>query len=185
MKEKIIPFVITVLLFSCNNSSEESFLKNFTDKEKYNPTDTKQAKEINSEDLHFLNKAEAINEFELETGKKYYYGYKKAIGNDYYLLYYDYKYHIDNNFHPFALGITGKSYVCVYQKGSGIISKLKVATGDHILSRFEEKDGIYTIKSISAYLKYDEQKNGFYPFLEKDTIISKYKIENNRFVEIK
>ena len=185
MKEIIIPFVITVLLFSCNNSSEESFLKNFTDKEKYNPTDTKQAKEINSEDLHFLNKAEAINEFELETGKKYYYGYKKAIGNDYYLLYYYYKYHIDNNFHPFALGITGKSYVCVYQKGSGIISKLKVATGDHILSRFEEKDGIYTIKSISAYLKYDEQKNGFYPFLEKDTIISKYKIENNRFVEIK
>lgn len=185
MKAKYIIILITVLFYSCGDSKEEKFLKNFIDKEKYNPTYSSQMKEINNEDLYFLNKAEAINEFELETGKKYYYGYKTKINNDCYLLSYGYQYHIDNNFHPFALGITGKSYVGIYQKGNGIISKLKVATGDPTLSWFKEKAGIYTIKSILAYLKYDEQKNGYFPYREKDTIISKYKIENDRFVKIK
>ena len=77
------------------------------------------------------------------------------------------------------------TYFVIYKKGEGIVSKLKVTTNDPSLSWFEEKEGIYTIKSISAYLKYDELKNGFFPCRKKDTIISKYKIENNRFVEIK
>lgn len=183
MKVKYI-IIIVILFYSCSDSREENFLKNFIDKEKYNPI-SYGMKEITREDLYFLNKAEAINEFELETMKKYSYGYKTKISNNSYLLFYGYQYHIDNNFHPFAMGITGKSYIVIYQKGNGIISKLKVGTGDPTLSWFEEKTGIYTIRSISAYLKYDELKDGFFPYREKDTIISKYKIENNRFVEIK
>ena len=184
MKAKYIIILIVILFYSCSESREEKFLKNFIDKEKYNPISSGM-KEINNEDLYFLNKAEAINEFKLENGKKYSYGYKTKISNDCYLLSYGYQYHIDNNFHPFALGITGKSYLVIYKKGNGVISKLKVSSGDPVLSWFEEKAGIYTIKSISAYFKYDEIKREFFPFREKDTIISKYKIEDNRFVEIK
>lgn len=173
-----------MLLFSCTKKDDDAFLENFIDKEKYK-SNSRQIKEITGDDLYILTKSEAINEFEFQPEKKYFYGYKTKISNDCYLILYGCKYRIDNNFHPFALDIAGKSYLGIYQKGNGIVSKLKISSNDPVQNRYEEKDGIYTIKSVSAILKYDEQKNGYYPYKSKDTITSKYKIENYRFVKIK
>ncbi|WP_264566393.1 hypothetical protein [Flavobacterium sp. N3904] len=184
MKAKYIIILFSILFCNCTNTKEETFLENFPDKEEYESNSNRKPKEITSDDLYFLNRSEAINEFESEIGKNYYYGYKTKTSNDCYLILYGYTYRIDNNYHPFALGFAGKSYLCIYQKGNGIVSKLKISTNDPIQNTYEEKTNIYTIKTVSAILKYDELKNGFFPYRSKDTIVSKYKIENNRFVKI-
>ena len=184
MKAKYIIILFSILFCNCTDTKEETFLKNFPDKKKYESNINRKPKEITNDDLYFLNKSEAINEFEFESGKKYFYGHKTKISNDFYLISYGIAYHIDNNFHPFALGIAGRSYLCIYQKGNGIVSKLKISTNDPIQKRYKEKAGIYTIETVSTILKYDELKDGFFPYRVKDTIISKYKIENNRFIKI-
>lgn len=182
MKTKYLRFIFLILFVNCSDSKEERFLNNFIDKEKIN-SNFDYKKEINKEDFYILNKTEALNE--LDSNKFFYYGYKTKLDNDCYLIFYSTQYYIDNNFHPFAMGLASKGYLCIYQKGVGIVSKLKISSNDPNLIHFEEKNEIYIIKSLSSYLKYDEGKNGFYPYLEKDTIVSKYKIENKRFVEIK
>lgn len=181
MKKTYIIVILSLLFYNCSDSNEEIFLKNFIDKEKIK-SNFNYKKEISKTDLYILNKSEAINEF--GTGCKYYYGYKTKMSNDCYIIFYSTQYPIDNNYHPFAMGLATKGYLCIYQKGIGVVSKLKISSNDPILSRYSEKKNIYIIKSISSLLKYDEDKNGFYPYIEKDTIISKYKIESNRFVKI-
>lgn len=187
MKNKIyILLVFSILFYNCSNTKEEEFLENFKEVEKIDySSNIGLKKQIINDDLYILTKSEAVNEFEFDTDKKYYYGCKTKINDDSYLIFYNCQYHIDNTYHPFALGVANKSYLCIYQKGIGIVSKLKIATDDPNWSKYEEKQNIHIIKSISSMLRYEEQKNGYYPYIAKDTIVSKYKIENNRFVKIK
>lgn len=185
MKNKIyILLVFSILFYNCSDTKEEKFLKNFIDKDKVT-SNFNHKKEISNDDLYILNKSEAINEY-IPYDMVYYYGNKEKISEDSYLIVYGCQYHIDNNYHAFApIGLATKSYLCIYQKGVGVVSKLKVVSNDPDWVFYEKKKDTYVIKLIRSFLKYDELKNGYYPYTDKDTIFYKYKIENNRFVKIK
>lgn len=183
---KPIPIIIlfSLLLYNCSDKKEEIFLENFIDKDKV-PSNFNYKGEINNADLYILNKSEAINE-NIPYDMVYYYGTKEKINEDSYLIEYGCQYHIDNNYHAFAsIGLASKGYLCIYQKGIGVVSKLKIVSNDPDLVIYEKKKDVYIIKLLHSFLKYDEIKNGYYPFIFKDTIFYKYKIENNRFVKIK
>ena len=174
---------ILLALYSCKDTKEDQFLNNFKDTIQVHYTSyIKNQREIKNEDLHILNKTDAINEFVYNKNKKYYYGYKTKISDDHYLL----SYYV--TYFPFYRPVNRltnweDSYLCVFEKRNGVVSKIKITSSDPILSGFKEKHGVYTVNSYKNQLKYKEDEDQ--PYFYFDSIISKYKIENNRFVEIK
>lgn len=186
MKIKYTVILLSILFYNCGDSKEERFLDNFKKESEYRKDVLKgHTKTIIDEDLYILNKTEAINEFEFDTDKSYSYGYKAKINNDSYLLTYHLYYKLLYN-HPFSINYGRREYWCIYQKGVGIVSKIKFSANDPIEIYPEYKNGILTtISSIMVY-RYQETKEGsnlIYP--EKDTLLSKYKIEKNKFIKIK
>lgn len=75
------------------------------------------------------------------------------------------------------------TYLCIYQNGKGVVSKLKTTSSDPIMSGCKEENGIYTIKYfISVYKVEDTAESKFY--FVRDSIIKKYTIKDNQFEEI-
>lgn len=182
MKTKNIIILIVLSFLSCESSKEDKFLENF----KYNDCNKillfNQLKEqINEKDLQSLNKSEAINEFVFNTNKKYYYGYKTKLSEKLYLISYGIKYLPRNN-PNFYLTNWYDTYLCIYQKGIGVVSKIKMSSDEPILSRCKEDKGIYTIKSYMYVYKVEDTNENKSYFI-KDSITTKYKIENNQFVK--
>lgn len=185
MKTKyIIISLFAFLFYNCNINNEDDFLKNFKSQDKYEYLAIEQAKkEINNSDLFVLNKSEALNEFVFNYDKSYYYGYKVQLTQDTYLVSYGVRY-IPKYGSTFKLINWLDSYLCIYENKKGVVSKIKTTSSDPIMSECQEKDGIYTIKSfIKVYKSDDTPENKKY--FVKDSIVTKYKIENNRFVKIK
>jgi len=180
-KISLILYTILVLC-SCKDTKEEQFLNNFKDTLQVHYTSyIKNQREIKNEDLQFLNKTDAINEFVYNKDKKYYYGYKTKISDDHYLL----SYYV--TYFPFyrptnRLINWEDSYLCVFEKRNGVVSKIRISSSDPILSGFRENEGVYSVNTYMRQFKYTEEGK---PHFYRDSIITKYKIENNRFVEIK
>lgn len=174
---------VLLALYSCKDAKEDQFLNNFKDTIQVHYTSyIKNQREIKNEGLHILNKTDAINEFVYNKRKKYYYGYKTKISDDHYLLSY-YVTYFPAYKHTNRLVNWEDSYLCVFEKKNGVVSKIKIASSDPILAGCKEKEGIYTVYSYMSQFKYTEEDDQ--PYFYRDSIISKYKIENNRFVEIK
>ncbi|WP_264566394.1 hypothetical protein [Flavobacterium sp. N3904] len=183
MKTKYLIILFSMLFFNCNDTKEDEFLKHFTYKNKYENLSIDQLKkQINETDLFTLNKSEAMNEFVFNDDKKYYYGYKSKLTQDTYLISYGVTY---NPLYTgtFRLINWSDTYLCIYQNGNGVVSKIKTASSDPLLSGCKEKNGIYTITSFNSVFKIDDSV-GYRKYFRTDSIIAKYKIENNRFVEI-
>lgn len=187
MKLKYFGVLLFMLFFNCSDcKDEEKFLNNFKEENEYRKDILQgRTKEISDEDLYILNKTEAVNEFEFDIDKSYSYGYKKKIKNDSYLLNYNLSYRLRYN-QPFTMDYGRREYWCIYQKGLGVVSKIKFSADDPIFIYHEYKNGILTTTSKIMVYKYKETKEGgnlIYP--QADSLVSKYKIENNRFVKIK
>lgn len=184
MKKAFIIFLFSILFYNCSNTKEEDFLENFKEVEKIDySSNIGLKKQIINDDLYILTKSEAINEFEFDTDKKYYYGCKTKISDDCYLLTYTLGYRLLYN-RPFSLDNGYRVYWCLYQKGIGLVSKIKMSSNDPILSDYKEKNGVYTIKSFISVLKSEDTPENKIYFV-RDSIVTQYKIENNRFVKIK
>ncbi len=185
MKVKYIIILIVIFFCSCKESKEDKILNNFKEEQEYRKDVVQgRTKKISNDDLYILNKTEAINEFEFDKDKSYSYGYKSKINEDSYLLTYNMSYKLQYN-HPFTLDFGYREYWCIYQKGIGVVSKIKFSSNDPISIYPEKKNGVITTTSFILVYRYKETKEGgnlIYP--ERDSLISKYKIENNRFVEI-
>ena len=69
MKIKYLVLFILIGLYSCKESKEDLFLKNFLDKKDFG-NQNGYNKVINDNDLQILNRTDAINEFVFNTGKK-------------------------------------------------------------------------------------------------------------------
>lgn len=186
MKAKYIIIFFSILFYNCNDSKEEQFLNNFKEEHEYRKDVVQgRTKKISNDDLYILNKTEAINEFEFDKDKSYSYGYKSKISKDSYLLTYNMSYKLYYN-HPFTLDFGHREYWCIYQKGVGVVSKIKFSSNDPISIYPEKKNGFFTTTSYILVYRYKETKEGGnLIYHERDSLISKYKIENNRFVEIK
>lgn len=158
-------------------------MKNFTDKKHYEYLKAKQlTNQINEADLYIVNKSEAKNEFIFNSEKKYFYGYKIKLNEDTYLISYGVKY-TPLYTGTFKLIHWTDTYLCIYQRGKGIISKLKTTSSDPIMSGCKEENGIYTIKSfMSVYKVEDTLENKSY--FATDSIVKKYTIKGNLFEEI-
>jgi hypothetical protein len=184
MKAKNIIILFSILFCNCTDTKEDEFLKNFNDKDKYEYLTFYQLKKrINKTDLYTLNKSEALNEFVFNNAKKYYYGYKTKLTQDTYLISYGVTY---NPLYgaTFMLIDWYDTYLCIYQNGNGVVSKIKTTSSDPIYSGCREKKGIYTIYSYKSVFKLDNTAE-YTKYFVQDSIITKYKIENNRFVKIK
>ena len=174
-----------MLFFNCNNTKEDKILNNFKEEKEYRKDVVQgNTKKIKDEDWYILNKTEAINEFEFNKNKRYSYGYKSKINKDSYLLtysmFYDFPYEV-----PSILAVGRKEYWCIYQIGVGVVSKIKFSSNDPITASPEKKNGIITIVSERPVYVYKETVNRNLITEKRETNISKYKIANNRFVEIK
>nr|WP_315151774.1 hypothetical protein [uncultured Flavobacterium sp.] len=184
MKAKYIIILFSIFFYNCTDKKEDEFLKNFTDKDKYEYlTIDKFKKQINETDLYTLNKSEAMNESVFNDDKKYYYGYKIKLTQDTYLISYGVTY---NPLYSgtFKLIDWSDTYLCIYQNGNGVVSKIKTTSSDPIYSGCNEKNGIYTIKSYVSVFKLDDTA-GYTKYFVQDSIVTNYKIENNLFVKIK
>lgn len=187
MKLKYFSVLLLMLFINCNHySGEENFLNNFKEEDEYRKDILQgRIKEISDEDLYILNKTEAVNEFEFDTDKSYSYGFKKKMKNDSYLLSYNLSYRLLYN-QPFAIDYGRREYWCIYQKGKGVLSKIKFSANDPILIYPEYRNGVLTITSKILIYKYKETKEGGNLICpQTDSLVSKYKIENNRFLKIK
>jgi len=180
-------FIVILILFfsSCHKTEEDKFLNSFKDEKEYRKIVLAGLTEkISEEHLDILNKTDAINEFEFNKNKRYIYGYKSKLNNNTYLLsytlFYDLPYEV-----PSIIVAGQKEYWCIYQIGTGVISKIKFFANYPIPSYPEKKNGIITIVSKRPVYIYKETVSGNLIREERETNISKYKIENNRFVEIK
>ncbi|MEO8253695.1 MAG: hypothetical protein ABI554_04850 [Flavobacterium sp.] len=185
MKLKYIIILFPISFLNCSDSKEEHFLNNFKVESEYrNDLLHGKTKAINDTDLYILNKTEAINEFEFDIDKSYSYGYKTKINNDCYLLSYNLSYKLKYN-QPFTMDYGRREYWCIYQKGIGIVSKIKYSANDPIEISHEYKNGVLTTISNIIVYRYKETKEGnniISP--EKNSLISKYAIKNNRFVKL-
>lgn len=158
-----------------------SFLKNFLDNKEFcNPNGYK--KVINDDDLQILNKTDAINEFVFNTDKKNLFGYKVKHKDDFYLISYMTKY---TPFYKPAFKIWNwyDIYLCIYEKNKGVISKIKIISSEPIRSKFKENKGYYTITSYKLKSEFNELTKRI--DYSQDSIVTKFKIENNRFVPMK
>nr|WP_315159438.1 hypothetical protein [uncultured Flavobacterium sp.] len=184
MKTIYTTILIAFLFYSCEDNKEDKFLKNFKNKDKYEYlTVDKLQKQINEIDLFTLNNSEAVNEFVFNDDKKYYYGYKIKLTQDTYLISYGVTYNPRYS-GTFKLIHWFDTYLCLYQNGSGVVSKIKTTSSDPIYSGCFEKNGIYTIKSYISIFKLDDTA-GYTKYFVHDSITTSYKIESNRFVKIK
>jgi hypothetical protein len=185
MKSKYFSFIFIMLFFNCSNTKEDKILNNFKEEKEYRKDVVQgNTKKMNDEDLYILNKTEAINEFEFNKNKRYSYGYKSKINKDSYLLSYSMFYDLSYE-QSSILGSCWREYWCIYQIGVGVVSKIKFASNDPILTLPEKKNGVITTISYRPVYVNKETKDGNLIYQGRETIISKYKIENNRFVEIK
>jgi hypothetical protein len=181
MKIKYLVLFILIGLYSCKESKEDLFLKNFLDKKDFG-NQNGYNKVINDNDLQILNRTDAINEFVFNTGKKNLFGYKVKLKDDFYLISYMTKYF--PLYKPtFKLWNWFDIYLCIYEKNEGVVSKIKLMSSDPILSGFKEINGVYAITSYKSISVYDESKDRIY--YRQDSIVTKFKIENNRFVKMK
>ncbi|WP_026715328.1 hypothetical protein [Flavobacterium daejeonense] len=181
MKIKYLVLFIFFGFYSCNESKDELFLKKFLDKKDFS-NQNGYNKVIDDDDLQILNRTDAINEFVFNTDKKNLFGYKTKLKNNFYLISYMTKY-VPLYKPTFKILNWFDIYLCIYEKNEGVVSKIKLMSSDPILSGFEEINGVYTITSYKIKSEYDDLKKRIY--YSQDSIVSKYTIENNRFVKIK
>lgn len=185
MKLKYLSLIFIILFYNCTDSNEEQFLNNFKEEKEYRKDVVQgRTKQISSNDLYILSKTEAINEFEFDREKIYFYGYKSKLNSDSYLLTYNVYYVIPGG-EAGSFGGGGREYLCIYQKGIGIVSKIKIFSKGSIYIYPEVKNGIYSTISNTIVYKFKETKEGNLIYQEQKELISKYKIENNRFVKLK
>ena len=138
---------------------------------------------ITNEDLVIFQAGLIVNDFVVNTNQKYYYGFKKKLDSNHYLITYCVKY--TPLYKPtYQLFNWHDDILCVYDmRNDRIVSKLKIRTSDPVLSKTHVKENIYFVKSLYRRYKYSELDDR--AFFEADSLLNKYKIENNEFVEVK
>ncbi|KOS08122.1 hypothetical protein AM493_20275 [Flavobacterium akiainvivens] len=170
---------VSALLVCC--SGEPAFLKKFT------PRDVKRklyTEKITPADLDILLATNEVNQPVFNKNHEYYYGFYKPLGNNHYLISYKDTYTPAYRFTHFLIG-WADVYYCIYNAGTNtVVSKLKVQSSDPVHNHFEEKNGVYTIKSYYHNFNYiDRPCNDI--VLKNDSLIMLYKIQDNRFVQVK
>jgi len=172
--------VASILTLFTGCAGEPDFLKKFTGASVKKKLYTEK---IIHQDLNILMATNEVNGPVFNVDHTYYYGFYKKLEHGHYLVSYR-----DSNSpaYRFTNSLIGWNdiYYCIYNStNNSIVSKLKVQSTDPVLSNFEEKDGIYTIKS--RYFKFIPKEGPCNTIvIQKDSAISKYRIKDNRFVQL-
>ena len=174
--------LLMVMFFSCDNSNTV-FLGKFTDTADILKTKDGYTKLVKNEDLVILQECLIVNSFVVNSNQKFYYGFKKKLNSKYYLITYCVKY-IPLYKPTFNLWNWHDDFLCLYDVDNNkIVSKLKIHSSDPVVSRTKLEKDIYIVKSLYRRYKYNEVEDK--AFFEIDSLINKYKIENNKFIELK
>lgn len=179
---KICIFIFVVLLISCK-SQGSSFLDNFTAHDKIN-SDFRYEKQISQQDLAILMATNEANEAVLTMEHKYYYGYKKKLNDNHYLISFASTYRPTYRFTN-VLSFWQDVFICIYDKSENkVISKLRIKSADPIFSSYTEENGVYTI--TSRYITYECGDADCTKLKSKsNTVVQRYKLSDNKFQQIK
>ncbi|MES2487016.1 MAG: hypothetical protein V4581_13860 [Bacteroidota bacterium] len=170
---------LALLLLCVGCSAEPDFLKQFR-----GPLVKRKLyiKQISPRDVNILLATNEVNQSLSNIDHTYYYGFYKQLDDKHYLISYQDKYTPAYRFTNNLIG-WNDIYYCIYNRNTNaVVSKLKVQSTDPVSSYFEEKDDIYTIKS--RYFKFVPVEAPCSIKIQNDSAISKYRIENNRFVQL-
>ena len=173
---------LMALFFSCDKTNT-ALLDKFTNTDDVLQMQGGYSKLVTNEDLAILKDTLVVNDFLVNSNQKYYYGFKKQLDSNHYLITYSVKY-VPLYKPTFRLVGWYDDLLCIYDvKNNKIVSKLKIRTSDPILSSTLFRKDIYEVKSFYKRYKYIETEDR--SIFENDSLFNKYKIENNKFVEVK
>ncbi len=175
----IILFIL--LLFSCGNKNI-SFIEKFENKQ-----NKIYSKKISKEDLEILLATNEVNQVDFKKEQNYYYGFKKRLNKNHYLLSYKETYISTKKINNVLLNWSD-TYYCIYNiKTHKVNSKLRIYSSDPFLTYTIEEKGKYIVKTFfwDFLIKENEFNNSNEIIMEKDSLIETYKIINNKFKLVK
>lgn len=172
-----MPLLFALFLVRCD-SPNSHFLSKFNNKES-----DKYVVEIDTTDLSILLATNEVNQPVYNVRHKYYYGYKKKLENDLYLVSYMDSY-VPLNGGTNRLLNWYDIFECIYdcQKNT-VTSKLRIWSSEPILSSYSVHQGIYTIKSMYNITLYDGKSERNHTVTKY--LINKYIIKGNKYICIK
>ena len=187
MKTKVLPMVLFGIMFFSCSKQEPAFLSNFTSNfTEFKNVDWKRiyTKPIEPKDLEILLATNEVNEPLDNVDHKYFYGYKKKLDENHYLISFIDTYHPTYG-NTNRMGHWEDEFLCIYEQDENkIISKLKIASADPIFSDFKISNGIYTV--TTEYFKYVKKECADDPYCRDyervgKTVVHQYKIIDNHF----
>ncbi|MDJ1482263.1 hypothetical protein QNI16_17290 [Cytophagaceae bacterium YF14B1] len=174
----VLIFLVTGLI-SCKKT-DPAFLKHFTERGEKTKSAFFYTKQINKQDLEIVMATNEVNEPLYNVNHRYFYGYKEKLNDRHYLISFMDFYMASYRFTNFLINWRDV-YLCIYDvKENQVVSKLRIASADPVLSFYKEDNHTYTISSV--YRKpfcEDEMCNKI--DIDKDTAVYTYRIINNRF----
>ena len=165
---------LILILISCSENQSD-FL------EKFNPNENdKYVNTIDSTSLKILTATNEVNTSVYNVNHKYYYGYKRKIDNNLYVVSYMDIYTPLNHDTNRLLGWYD-IFECIYDSKRDIVtSKLRIWSSEPILSTCKIINKTYIITSLFRISLYNGETEQTY--FENKTLINKYKIIGNQYV---
>jgi hypothetical protein len=177
--KKIEILVLVILACGCakpKNNLLDSFVESETNKTIY-------TKSIPKEKLEILMATNEINPSNLNVNHRYYYGFKKKLNDEHYLISYLDKYTAQYRFTNRLIGWEDKFY-CIYNtERNQVISKLMVTSSDPTISFFKKQGDLYIVKSyFTKFIPKESDCNNI--VIERDSSENTYQILHNKFVKV-
>lgn len=170
----VILLLFAIFLVKCS-SPESRFLNKFNIKES-----DKYVNEIDTIDLSILLATNEVNQPVYNVRHKYFYGYKKKLEGELYLVSYMDCY-VPLNAGTNRIWNWYDIFECIYDsKKNCITSKLRIWSSEPVLSFYSVNQGIYTIKSMYNIDIYDGQSESSHNVTKK--IINRYRIRGNKYI---
>jgi len=176
---KLEVLLFLIIICACSKP-KNNFLNDFVESE----TDKKiYLKSIPKEGLDILMATNEINPSNLNTEHKYFFGFKKKLNENHYLISYLDKYRPQYQFTNLLIGWSDEFY-CIYNIDKNqVISKLKVSSSDPIFSNFKKQGDNYIVNSkFFKFIPKESECNDI--VIQRDSTSITYQIRNNKFVEI-
>ncbi|AWA31086.1 hypothetical protein HYN48_13870 [Flavobacterium magnum] len=172
--------LILVLISTACSKQECDFLNKFENSE---TGKTLYTKPISATNIDILMATNEINPSNFNAEHKYFYGFRKKLDNEHFLISYSDTYSPHYRFTNKLVGWEDIFY-CIYNtEQKQVVSKLKVSSSDPVLSYFKKIGNRYIIKSsFFKFIPKESECNNI--VIQRDSTSIEYKIQNNKFVEI-